>query len=207
MTWIKICGITNVEDALTASSLGTDALGFIFASSPRRVTPALARDIIQHLPRAVRKVGVFVDEEIEILRHIAGECRLDAVQLHGQETPEYCAQLSIPVIKAIRVKDAASLEVIPLYASFSILLDAFDPGLAGGTGKPFPWEITRDTREKTNFILSGGLHPGNVREALCLLRPFGVDVCSGVEKVPGRKDALKMLEFIREVKAADETSR
>jgi phosphoribosylanthranilate isomerase len=207
MTWIKICGLTNVEDALAASSLGTDALGFIFAPSQRRVTPALARDIIRRLSPPTFKVGVFVDEDIEIVRRIAGECHLDAVQLHGRETPEYCGQLPIPVIKAIRVKDAASLEAIPLYPSFSILLDAFNPGQAGGTGKTFCWEVARQARETRNFILSGGLYPGNVRQAIHLLRPWGVDVCSGVEKIPGQKDQTKMLNFIKEAKAADENPR
>jgi phosphoribosylanthranilate isomerase len=206
MTWIKICGITNVEDAIGAVSLGIDALGFIFAPSPRRINPRIAREIIRHLSPSTKKVGVFVNEELGEVRRIAEDCGLDALQLHGQESPEYCRQIYLPVIKAIPVKDALSLKEMERYPFASILLDAWSADRAGGTGKTFCWEIAREARQKRNFILSGGLNPQNVLQAIRELRPLGVDVCSGVEKILGKKDRGKMTEFVKEVRKADEST-
>ncbi len=203
MTWIKICGITNLEDASQACSLGVDALGFIFAPSPRQVSPDTVREIILHLPPSIHKVGVFVDEKIEEVKRIAHSCALNAVQLHGQETPEYCREIALPVIKAFRVRDARSLEAIEKYAFATVLLDAWSSDRAGGTGRTFPWEIAREIRPKGDYILSGGLTPGNVGEAIRCLHPMGVDVGSGVEAIPGKKDMAKMKEFVKEVKKAD----
>ncbi len=206
MTWIKICGITNLEDACQACSLGVDALGFIFAPSPRKISPDTAREIILHLPPSIQKVGVFVDEKIEEVKRIFDLCGLNTVQLHGRETPEYCREIALPVIKAIRVKDTRSLEEIDRYPFASILLDAWADDRAGGTGKTFPWEIAREIGSKRTFILSGGLNPGNVGEAIRRLHPAGVDVGSGVEKSPGLKDLFKMREFVKEVGKADAAS-
>jgi len=206
MTLIKICGITNIDDAMEAVSLGVDALGFIFAPSPRRIHDSAARDIVRHLPSSAWKVGVFVNEELKQMRRIAEDCGLDAVQLHGQEPPEYCRQISLWVIKAIGVKDAGSLKEMERYSCTSILLDAPGTDRAGGTGKAFCWEIALEARKKRNFILSGGLNPMNVYRAIQKLRPIGVDVCSGVEKIPGKKDRSKMIQFVEEVKRADEST-
>jgi len=207
MTWIKICGITNVEDALEAVSLGVDALGFIFAPSPRRINHSLAREMVRHLSPSTLKVGVFVNEELRKVRRIAEDCALDALQLHGQEPPEYCRQVHLPVIKAISVKDALSLKEMDGYPFASILLDAWSADQAGGTGKTFCWEMAREARKKRDFILSGGLNAQNIFQAILELRPLGVDVCSGVEKTLGKKDRDKMTEFVKEVKKADESTR
>jgi len=207
MTLIKICGITNIDDALEAVSLGVDALGFIFAPSPRRIDASTARDMIRHLPFSTRKVGVFVNEELKRVRRIAEDCGLDAVQLHGQEPPEYCRQIPLWVIKAIGVKDVGSLKEIERYSCVSILLDAPGTDRAGGTGKTFCWEIALKARKERNFILAGGLNPMNVYTAVQKVRPIGVDVCSGVEKVPGKKDRAKMIEFVKEVRKAEKSIR
>jgi phosphoribosylanthranilate isomerase len=207
MTWIKICGITNVQDALEAASLGVDALGFIFAPSPRRIEPSAAREIIGCLPPSVLKVGVFVNDELPEVRCIVDYCGLNMVQFHGQETPEYCRQVSLPVIKAVRVKNLESLQEMEKYPFASILLDAWSPDQAGGTGKPFGWEMALEALQKRNFILSGGLNPMNVYQAVQRLKPVGVDVCSGVEQIPGKKDLWKMIDFVKEVRRADGSTR
>jgi len=204
MTWIKICGITNKEDALKAASLGVDAVGFIFAPSPRRVDPSTVEQIVQHLPPLLLKGGVFVDRDFSEVEKIANDCQLSFLQFHGEESPSYCRRFSLPVIKAFRIKGPESIRNIDLYLGVSILLDTYHPAKAGGTGDPFPWEIALGLKEKRNFILSGGLTPENVGEAVRSLRPFGVDVGSGVESMPGRKDLSKMVEFVKEVKRADE---
>ena len=207
MTFIKICGITNIDDAMEAASLGVDALGFIFAPSPRRLHESAAGDIVRRLPSSTWKVGVFVNEELKQVRRIAENCGLDAVQLHGKEPPEYCRQIPFWVIKAVGVKDVGSLEELEGYSCASILLDAPGTDRAGGTGKAFCWEIALEARKKRNFILSGGLNPMNVYQAIQKLRPLGVDVCSGVEKIPGKKDHSKMIEFVKEVRKADKATR
>ncbi len=204
MTWIKICGMTNLDDALKAASLGVDALGFIFASSPRRVKPEVVKKIILALSKTLLKVGVFVDEEPKEVLQIAEYCNLNALQFHGRESPEYCRRFVYPIFKAIHVKDIESLEDMGTYRDVSIILDTYNPSQAGGTGRSFPWGIAITAKEKRNFILSGGLTPSNVGEAVRRVRPWGVDVCSGVETVPGKKDHLKISEFIREVRQADE---
>lgn len=204
MTWIKMCGITHIEDGLKAASLGVDALGFIFAPSPRRVEPDVAKKIILALPKTLLKVGVFVNEAPEEVRRVAKYCGLNALQFHGEESPEYCQKFFYPVFKAIHIKDLESLKDMGNYRHVSILLDTYSPVQAGGTGNPFSWEIALKAKEKGDFILSGGLHPGNVGEAIKKVRPWGVDVCSGVETVPGKKDHLKMSDFVKEARKADE---
>ncbi len=207
MTWIKICGITNLEDGLKAASLGVDALGFIFAPSLRRITPDMAQKIIRTLPTPPLKVGVFVNEDPDEVLRVVEFCGLNLFQFHGEESPEYCKIFSLPVIKAIRVKDLESLNDAERYPDATLLLDSYNSAKAGGTGNPFPWEIAVKAKEKRNFILSGGLNPGNVGEAIKKVRPWGVDVCSGVETVPGRKDLSKMAEFVKEVRKKDEKTR
>ena len=204
MTWIKICGITNEEDALQAASLEIDALGFIFAPSPRRVDPSVVEQIVRQLPAPLFKVGVFVNQGLSEVEEIANRCNLNGLQFHGEESPGYCQHFSLPVMKAIRIKGPESLRNMDGYANVPILLDTYHPTKAGGTGNSFPWEIAIKAKEKRNFVLSGGLTSENVREAIRKVGPLGVDVSSGVERVPGKKDFIKMAEFVKEVRKADE---
>lgn len=206
MTWIKICGITNLEDGLKAASLGVDALGFIFAPSVRRIKPDVAKKVILALPKTLLKVGVFVNEEQKEVLRVAEYCRLNVLQFHGEESPEYCQKFLHPVFKAIHIRDSESLKDMEKYHDVSILLDTYSPVQAGGTGKSFPWEIALIVKEKRDFILSGGLSPLNVGGAIKKVRPWGVDVSSGVELTPGKKNQFKIAEFVKEVKKADETA-
>ena len=207
MTWIKICGITNLQDAMDAASLGVEALGFIFARSPRRITPLAAKEIIRSLPPPVLKVGVFVDEERAEVRRIADGCGLNALQFHGQEPPEYCQEFLLPVIKTIAARSLDRLRDVEKYPSVAILLDTWSADRAGGTGKTFPWEWAKEAQGKRDIILSGGLNPASVYQAIKEVRPAGVDVCSGVEQIPGKKDLLKMIDFVKEVRRADASTR
>ena len=206
MTWIKICGITNLEDGLKAASLGVDALGFIFAPSVRRIKPDVAKKVILALPKTLFKVGVFVDEEEKEVLRVAEYCRLNGLQFHGEESPEYCQKFLHPVFKAIHIRDSESLKDMEKYHDVSILLDTSSPVQAGGTGKSFPWEVAVIAKERRDFILSGGLSPLNVGEAIKKVKPWGVDASSGVESSPGKKDLLRMEEFVKEVRKADETT-
>src|SRR4030043_290095 len=207
MTWIKICGITNFEDAMEAASLGVEALGFIFARSPRRITPLATKGIIRSLPPPVLKVGVFVDEERAEVRRIAGGGGLNALQFHGEEPPEYCQEFLLPVIKTIAARSLDRLRDVEKYPSVAILLDTWSADRAGGTGKTFPWEWAKEAQGKRDIILSGGLNPANVYQAIQEVRPAGGDVCSGVEQIPGKKDLLKMIDFVKEVRRADASTR
>lgn len=206
MTFIKICGLTNIPDALAAVSLGADALGFIFAPSPRQVTPEQALDICKELPSPIWKVGVFVNADLREVKEIANFCGLSALQFHGEEPPEYCTQAPLPPIKTIKIKGAESLQEVPKYSSCILLLEAYHPQQAGGMGKTFPWELALSLKDKINFILAGGLNPANIAQAISLLHPWGVDVSSGVEKWPGKKDINKMAQFIKEVRRIDALS-
>ncbi len=207
MTFIKICGITNVEDALRAASLGADALGFIFAPSPRKINIGTAQSITGNLSGNILKVGVFVNEGLEKVNEAAVRCGFNSVQLHGRESPGYCAKVCVPVIKAVAVGESGAALDIEEYPAALILLDSASSSRAGGTGKTFDWTLALDMRKRRNFILSAGLNPYNVAEAIRFLKPFGVDVCSGVEASPGKKDPTKMAEFIRAVRKADEELR
>jgi phosphoribosylanthranilate isomerase len=201
MVRVKICGITNLEDALLAVDAGADALGFVFhAKSPRWIIPEQAAEIIKAMPPFVLTVGLFVNAGLDFVNSTAAHCRLDRVQLHGDESPAFCAQVVRPVVKAFRIKDMASLEPIVHYRVAGYLLDAYSPQAYGGTGLTFNWEIAKTARQFGQIILAGGLTPENVRQAVEAAGPYAVDVSSGVEAAPGRKDPAKVREFIKNAK-------
>jgi len=201
MIRVKICGITTVDDALMAVEAGADALGFVFyEKSPRAVSPQKAAAIIAKLPPFVQTVGLFVDAEPERINWVADFCGLDLIQLHGDEEPEICAEIRRRVIKAFRIKDAASLTRIGRYQVAGNLLDTWSPDAHGGTGQTFDWSLAAHAREFGPLILAGGLAPENVRQAIDQVSPYGVDVSSGVEARPGQKDPHKVREFIRQAK-------
>lgn len=198
MTRVKICGITNLKDALAAVQCGVDALGFVFADSPRKIEPADAKKIIFEIPPFVTTVGVFVDAPAEQVWEIALSCRLDALQFHGNESPEYCRGFDKGVIKAFRVKDRSIIDEIARYHVDAYLLDSSS---GGGTGKRFNWDLVREIEDR--IILAGGLTPENVGEAIRRIRPYAVDISTGVERSPGKKDHHKIEEFIRNVRQCD----
>lgn len=208
MVKVKVCGITNLEDALSALAAGADALGFNFyRRSPRYIAPEDARRIISELPSgAVLCVGVFVNEEsAATVARMAAESSVAAVQLHGDESPAYCAALNEHrVIKALRVGKDFAPERAREYCAESILLDAFSASARGGTGETFDWELARQTREVVaQLYLAGGLTAENVTDAIAAVRPYAVDVCSGVELAPGRKDAARVRAFVSAVRATE----
>ena len=198
---IKICGITNLEDALVATELGADAVGFIFyEKSQRFINPRTAALIIRELPPFVATVGVFVNEPPDKLVDIAKQAGVGCVQLHGDETPEYCASLGLRTIKALRVKDAYVLNELRSFTVSGILLDTYREGVPGGTGETFDWEIAAEAAKAGRIILSGGLTPENVKQAIEKVRPYAVDVSSGVESKPGKKDHEKLRKFFEQVR-------
>ena len=205
-TKVKICGITNEADAAAAVEAGADALGFVFyPKSPRAVTRETARDIIAGLPPFVTTVGVFVNEPLDMIKDIREFARLDKLQLHGEEGPEYCANLQGGVIKAVRVKGAEDLDSLKEYDDNrynvgAFLLDAFVEGTPGGTGTTFDWSIAVEAKRYGRIILSGGLTPENVAEAVERVAPYAVDVSSGVERTPGVKDQELVRRFIEGAK-------
>lgn len=199
MVRVKVCGITTLEAALTAVEAGADALGFVFAESPRRVDPEEARRIISQLPPFVGRVGVFVDADRREVSRIAHYCGLDVLQFHGDEAPEYCQGWRQPVVKAFRVRDGAFLQVLPRYRVAAYLLDTYVPGRNGGTGLCFNWEMARAARELGPVILAGGIKPDNVGEAIRTVQPYAVDVSSGVE-TDGRKDPQKIRSLLAAVR-------
>ncbi len=199
---VKICGITRLEDALLAARLGADALGFNFwPRSKRYLPPEAAREITARLPPLVTSVGVFVDPtRDEVLRAIDA-ARLQVVQLHGDEPPELCAALPVPVVKAIRVTDRHSLAALASYEVAGFLLDSASPGY-GGSGAAFDWGLAAEVARELPVILAGGLGPENVAEAVRAVCPWGVDVASGVEAAPGVKDPEKLRRFVTAAKEA-----
>jgi len=200
---VKICGITRVEDARNALLCGADAIGLVFTESPRRVSVKTARRIVRSVGPWICSVGVFVDEKIEHLRKIVSKCGLNAVQLHGGEDAAYLKRLrslNCKIIKAFRVKSEEDLSALAGMDADAFLFDAKVQGKFGGTGLSFDWNILKSRRIKRPVILSGGLCPANVKEAVDLLSPYGVDVSSGVEASPGRKDPKLVREFIRNAK-------
>jgi phosphoribosylanthranilate isomerase len=205
MIRIKICGITNLKDARAAAAAGADWLGFIFfKKSPRFILPVSAQRLISRLPQKIKKVGVFVDEPAARVRAIARACGLDILQFHGHETPAYLKRFKgYRVMKAVRVKNAASLKKARMCPADYLLFDAFDPRSLGGTGKVFDWGLLSEIKKiKKPVFISGGLSVDNVAVLLERLRPFGVDVSSGVEARPGKKDARKIRRFIKTVRPA-----
>lgn len=206
MVKVKICGITNAADALAAVERGVEMIGFVFADSPRRISPAKAFAIASEIPPFVSRVGVFVDAEAERVRDIAQACALDVLQFHGSESPEYCRSFGMTTIKAFRVKDGTSLSGLTRYGDGPFLMDTYDKDLAGGTGETFDWELAVQPALYHKVILSGGLRPDNVGEAIRRVRPYAVDVSSGIESAPGKKDVQKLRAFMKAVREAGETS-
>jgi len=203
MTLIKICGITTIADAVNAAELGVDMLGFVFyPRSKRYVTPCAVRDIVNELPSSIVKVGVFVDEKYDDVIAIAEEAGLTALQFHGNESPEYCAAFAgkYKIIKAFRVKEQRDLRDVNIYPADYYMLDTYIEGAVGGTGKAFDWKVLKDFEILKPMILSGGLTPDTVDKAIREIAPFGVDVSSGVEKEPGKKDLERMKKFVQNVR-------
>lgn len=194
MTHVKICGVTRAADGLLAAELGASAVGFVFwPHSPRYLEPSAARAIVTQLPPFITPVGVFVNQPIPTVLAIARFARLGAVQLHGDETPEEYASLPMRVIKAMPLatrQDGDAASTVPSNAM--VLLDASDPARRGGTGRVVDWSLASIVARQRPVILSGGLHAGNVKDAIAAVTPYGIDVSSGVETSPGRKDAAKL---------------
>jgi len=197
---IKICGITNKEDALAAVRLGADALGFVFAPSPRKVSAESAREIIKALPPFVQTVGVFVDEDPERVTSVAATCGLDILQLHGSESVDYCSSFDRRVIKAVRLQSRDELKNLAKYVDVvdALLLDTYVADKPGGTGTTFDWNLAVEAGRYGRIILAGGLNPENVAAAISMVKPYAVDASSGLEKSPGVKDHEKMAKFLRE---------
>jgi phosphoribosylanthranilate isomerase len=202
---VKVCGITNAEDALAAVEAGADALGFIFyEKSPRCVVPAVAANIIAELPPLVTPVGVFVNEGLATVRSIMDTCGLAMAQLHGDENVSYCRELARPAMKALRLRDRGSLLALAEYQGRGgvrgFVLDTFSELSYGGTGQITDWGLAAEVAKSTPLLLAGGLTPDNVTEAIRTVRPYGVDVSSGVESAPGKKDHAKMRAFVDAVR-------
>lgn len=201
MARVKICGITNSEDALVAADAGADALGFVFyPPSPRYITPDQAAGIIARLPPFIQSVGLFVDHSPDMINQTVELCGLDLVQLHGDESPGFCKLVKSRIIKAIRVRNETSLESMFSYEVSAFLLDAWSPLAHGGTGLTFDWELAVAASGKGRIILAGGLTPENVADAVKRVHPYAVDVSSGVEASAGKKDPDRIREFIKRAK-------
>ena len=202
MIKIKVCGITNLEDARLAAEMGADALGFnFFKKSPRYIDPAAAKSIIEKLPPLVSAIGVFVDEfNPERVTTVANAVRLGAVQLHGSELPAYVRKIpELRIIKAFRIQEPFPLHQLGEFSVHAYLLDAYVPKQHGGTGKTFNWEVASAAKRYGRIILAGGLTPDNIRKAILTVQPYAVDICSGIERSPGRKDPVKMKELFQEI--------
>jgi len=209
-TRIKVCGMTDVAEANGLVAMGIDALGFIFVdASPRKVAPEMAREIVATLPPFVDAVGVFVDQELDVVNDIVKYCRLSMVQLHGNESPQYCAAVNCRVIKTFSIRAAGELsEVNPFYDPYlevvsGFLVDTYHEKMAGGTGRTFDWELLKHWGPPGPLILAGGLTPDNIAEAIRQVRPFAVDVNSGVESFPGVKDIAKVERLVQTVRRVD----
>ena len=204
MTRVKICGITNYDDAAMAADLGADALGFIFAPSPRMVSPDRAREIITKLPAFVKSVGVFVNEDNDRITDIIDYCGIDIVQLHGDESPEICESFMPRAVKALKIRGDNTPEEYTEYKGKvkAFLLDTYSEKAAGGTGKTFNWDIAiRIKNLGVPVILAGGLDASNIREAVQKVRPYAVDVSSRIEERPGKKDHGKMKELFERLES------
>jgi phosphoribosylanthranilate isomerase len=199
MVKVKVCGIASPEDAGVAADAGADAIGLVFAESPRKVSMERAREIAAALPEGILKVGVFVDAKLEEVLRISREVGLDYAQLHGDESPEAVAAVrdgGVRVIKALRVRDAASLRDMIRYDTDFFLLDAYSEKVRGGTGTRFDWELAEAVRGYANILVSGGLSPENVREAIEFFEPYGVDASSSLEEKPGKKNGERVRRFV-----------
>jgi phosphoribosylanthranilate isomerase len=199
MVKVKVCGITNREDARLAADAGADAIGLVFAESPRRVSVERAREIAAALPEGVLKVGVFVDAEPGEVLRIARVVGLDYAQLHGDEPPEALAEIrdgGVGVMKALRVRNAEALAAVERYEADLFLLDAWSAEARGGTGARFDWELAKSLRGRDNIVVSGGLGPENVREAIEYFEPYGVDASSSLEERPGKKNGERVRRFV-----------
>ena len=205
MTFIKICGITSLDDALAAVDAGADALGFNFYKpSPRYIAPSAAREIVEQLPATVFTVGVFVNEESQTVKSIATEVGLKAVQLHGDESPDYCREFAADfyVIKTLAVSDSFDAKQSRAYNVQAIMLDTKDNRLHGGTGRVFDWSVARAASQLVpKLYLAGGLSPDNVAEAVATVRPYAVDACSALEDRPGIKNHERMRAFVETVRS------
>jgi phosphoribosylanthranilate isomerase len=201
---VKICGITNPADGLAAVEAGADLIGLMFYNgSPRHVPLELAAQIAAQLPPSVVKVGVFVNPNEELVTAAIARCGLNLLQFHGDEPPEFCTQFGVMSMKAFRIRDAAALEALPRYPTDAWLLDAYSPNRRGGTGDTFNWDLALEAQKLGRPVfLAGGLTPENVGEAVRRVEPFGVDVSSGVESAPGRKDPARMRAFVEAVRKA-----
>lgn len=199
---IKICGITNSEDALMAADLGADALGFVFVKgSPRTIMPDGARKIIDSLPPFVMPVGVFVDSPAEEILSTIQQTGIQCVQLHGNESPEEYAKINLPIIKAFRIKTNFQADVLLQFPAAAYLLDTFVDEVAGGTGKTFDWNAAVAAKACGRIILAGGLTPDNITDAITHVRPYGVDISSGVESTPRKKDKRKLQRLFAAIHA------
>ncbi len=206
-TRVKICGIMNPDDAAAAVGAGADAVGFVlYRKSPRYVEPQMVKAIVASLPPLVVPVGVFVNEEPKVVRDLMDSCGLALAQLHGDESAGYCETLGRPVIKAIGIKDRASLLALAEYKGRAqvrgLLLDAFAPDTYGGAGQTINWTIAAEIAKSMTVILAGGLTPENVAAAVAAVRPYAVDVSSGVETSPGQKDHGRIVAFVQAAKLA-----
>ncbi|MBN1901874.1 phosphoribosylanthranilate isomerase [Candidatus Sumerlaeota bacterium] len=206
---VKICGITRVEDGICALENGADFIGMIFyPKSPRYAPPDRAIQILDAIREKghpdLKAIGVFVDEDLKTVREYAEKMNLFAVQLHGDETPEYCDNINRPIIKAIRVKSPESLDIIGRYEAWAYLCDAFQPGIPGGTGKSIDASLLTPYIQSHRIFLAGGLSPENISGMLKIVKPYAVDVSTGVEISPGIKDPEKIKAFIRTVKTFDQ---
>lgn len=198
---VKICGITNIKDAQAAAEEGADAIGFIFyPKSPRYISFGKAREIVSALPPFISAVGVFVNEAEETIRQAAREASLSLVQLHGEESPEFCKSLGLRVIKAIRISRKEDLVRVKYYSVQGILFDSYHEDHYGGSGKSFNLDLLRGCSLETPVTVSGGLTPENVQEVIKQVAPYAVDVSSGVEDSPGKKNREKMKHFIQNAK-------
>jgi len=203
MAFLKACGITTSEDGLAACRAGFHAVGLVFATSPRRVSPDAARAICRRLPASVLRVGVFTDAEMEAAEEMARFCPLDLVQLHGERAPWWASRFGGRAIVSLRPREETDLEALAdLREVFAVLIDTWDPAREGGTGRTGDWGLAALAAERTRVILAGGLKPSNVERAIAMVRPFGVDVSSGVESRPGVKDHALLRDFARAALAA-----
>jgi phosphoribosylanthranilate isomerase len=199
MVKVKVCGITNLEDASVAADAGADAIGLVFAESPRRVSVERAREIASTLPEGILKVGVFVDAEPEEVLRIARKVGLDYAQLHGDEPPEAVVAVrdgGVGAMKALRVRNAEALAAVERYEADLFLLDAWSAKVPGGTGARFDWELAKSLKGRDNIVVSGGLNPENVREAIEFFEPYGVDASSSLEDRPGKKNGERVRRFV-----------